>query len=182
MKRELGAGPRSIRKPDGMNGSPDLPYFEAEIGELRASASADLMTKGELLELRVSFNDGLGSLLRYFYADDLTECWSRMELAAAQSRLDYIEENAFDGGELEGLLRSKIAMLTAEVKRDVAAHSAKRSRKKSNMSGAEIERRFAEINAREPETLTPEEETQLAEAERMDDGTTVSLDRYKLSH
>ena len=50
---------------------------------------------------------------------------------------------------------------------------------KKKLSNTEIEKRFAEINEREPETLTPEEEKQLAAAERMDDGTTISLDGLK---
>lgn len=47
------------------------------------------------------------------------------------------------------------------------------------MNQAEIEKRFAQINAREPEKLTPEETAQLAEAERMDDGSSVSLEDLK---
>ena len=41
-----------------------------------------------------------------------------------------------------------------------------------SLSPAELEQRFAEINAREPEELT-------AEAEAMDDGSSVSLDAFK---
>ena len=47
------------------------------------------------------------------------------------------------------------------------------------LTSEEIERKFAEINAREPEELTPEEEASLAEAEAMDDGSTVTLEEYK---
>lgn len=50
---------------------------------------------------------------------------------------------------------------------------------KTTLSPAEIEKRFAAINAREPETLSAEETASLAEAEAMDDGTTVSLDTLK---
>lgn len=53
--------------------------------------------------------------------------------------------------------------------------------KKVKMSAKEMERRFAEINAREPEKLTPEEEDSLAKAEAMDDGTSVSLEELKES-
>lgn len=42
-----------------------------------------------------------------------------------------------------------------------------------------IEKRFAQINARAPEHLTAEEAAHLAEAERIDDGSTVSLDDLK---
>ena len=42
-----------------------------------------------------------------------------------------------------------------------------------------LEQRFAEINAREPEELTAEEAAALAEAEAMDDGSSVSLDAFK---
>ena len=46
-----------------------------------------------------------------------------------------------------------------------------------SLSPAELEQRFAEINAREPEELTAEEAAALAEA--MDDGSSVSLDAFK---
>lgn len=52
---------------------------------------------------------------------------------------------------------------------------------KKELTAAEIEARFAEINAKEPETITPEEEASLAKAEAMDDGSTVSLDEFKAS-
>ena len=47
-----------------------------------------------------------------------------------------------------------------------------------SLSPAELEQRFAEINAREPEELTAEEAAALAEAEAMD-GSSVSLDAFK---
>lgn len=50
---------------------------------------------------------------------------------------------------------------------------------KQDLSPSEIEKRFAEINEKAPETLTQEEAAQLAAAERMDDGTTVSLEELK---
>ena len=50
---------------------------------------------------------------------------------------------------------------------------------KANLSAAEIEKRFAAINAREPEELTAEEAASLSAAEAMDDGTSVSLDALK---
>ena len=46
-----------------------------------------------------------------------------------------------------------------------------------SLSPAELEQRFAEISAREPEELTAEEAAALAEA--MDDGSSVSLDAFK---
>ena len=47
------------------------------------------------------------------------------------------------------------------------------------MTQNEIEKRFAQINARTPEHLTAEEAAHLAEAERIDDGSTISLDDLK---
>lgn len=44
---------------------------------------------------------------------------------------------------------------------------------------AEIEKRFAEINARESEALTSEETASLAAAEAMDDGSTISLEDFR---
>ena len=42
----------------------------------------------------------------------------------------------------------------------------------------EIEKRFSEINALEPDVMTEEEENSLMEAERINDGTTVRLPDY----
>lgn len=50
---------------------------------------------------------------------------------------------------------------------------------KTDWTADEIERRFAEINAKQAEEMTPEEERSLAEAERMDDGTSVSLKEFQ---
>ena len=51
--------------------------------------------------------------------------------------------------------------------------------KEAELTASDIERRFAEINTKEPEELTPEEALSLAEAEAVDDGTTISLEEYK---
>ena len=50
---------------------------------------------------------------------------------------------------------------------------------KKNLTASELDARLAAINAREPETLSEEEAASLAEAEAMDDGTTVSLEALK---
>ena len=52
---------------------------------------------------------------------------------------------------------------------------------KKIMSQAEIERRMAEIAAREPEELTPAEKASLAAAEAEDDGSAVTLDEFRES-
>ncbi|MCD8146003.1 MAG: type II toxin-antitoxin system HicB family antitoxin [Clostridiales bacterium] len=49
----------------------------------------------------------------------------------------------------------------------------------NELTPAEIERRFAEINALPAETPTQEEAKSLAAAEAMDDGTTVSLEAFQ---
>ena len=53
--------------------------------------------------------------------------------------------------------------------------------KHNELTAKEIEKRFAEISALEPEELTPEEATSLKEAEAMDDGSTISLEDFKKS-
>ena len=50
---------------------------------------------------------------------------------------------------------------------------------KKELTQAEIEKRFAAINAQEPEELTAEESASLAKAEAMDDGTTMDLEALK---
>lgn len=47
---------------------------------------------------------------------------------------------------------------------------------KKSLTPAEIEKRFAEINARRSEALTSEETASLAAAEAMDDGTTIDFE------
>jgi hypothetical protein len=49
----------------------------------------------------------------------------------------------------------------------------------NELTRAEIEKRFAEINAQEPEELTEDEALSLAAAESMDDGATVDLEEFK---
>ena len=50
---------------------------------------------------------------------------------------------------------------------------------KQELTTAELEARFTQINARPPEQLTEEEARSLAEAEAMDDGTTVTLEELR---
>lgn len=52
---------------------------------------------------------------------------------------------------------------------------------KHNLTAEEIERRFAEINAKTPEYLTEEETASLAKAESINDGTTVRLEDFRRS-
>lgn len=52
---------------------------------------------------------------------------------------------------------------------------------KKELTLEELERRRAEIDARPPEKLTPEEAASLAEAEAINDGTTVTLEEFKRS-
>ncbi len=47
------------------------------------------------------------------------------------------------------------------------------------MTEQEINRRFEEINAQTPEQLTSDEGRALAQAEAMDDGTTVTLEEFQ---
>ena len=50
---------------------------------------------------------------------------------------------------------------------------------KKELTQEELERRIALIHARPAEKLSPEEAAALAEAEAMDDGTTVRLEDFK---
>lgn len=52
---------------------------------------------------------------------------------------------------------------------------------KNELTAAEIEQRFAAINAREPEAMTDEDAASLAQAQAMDDGSAVSLEEFKAS-
>lgn len=52
---------------------------------------------------------------------------------------------------------------------------------KHDMTKEEIERRFAEINAKTPEYLTEDETASLAAAEAINDGTTVRLEDFRRS-
>ena len=50
-----------------------------------------------------------------------------------------------------------------------------------NLTPEEIEMRFAEINAHEPEEMTNEEAASLKAAEAMDDGSVIALEELKHS-
>ncbi len=50
---------------------------------------------------------------------------------------------------------------------------------KPELTPAELEKRFAVINARTPEQLTEEEAASLAAAEAMNDGSAVSLEQLR---
>lgn len=49
----------------------------------------------------------------------------------------------------------------------------------NELTQSEIEKRFAQIDALEPEALSADEAASLAAAEAMDDGSTVSLEELK---
>lgn len=49
----------------------------------------------------------------------------------------------------------------------------------NELTQSEIEKRFAQIDAMEPEALSADEAASLAAAEAMDDGSTVSLEELK---
>ena len=51
--------------------------------------------------------------------------------------------------------------------------------KSHELTPEEINKKFAEINAKTPEELSGEEMASLSAAEKMDDGTTVRLDDLK---
>lgn len=51
--------------------------------------------------------------------------------------------------------------------------------KSRELTPEEINKKFAEINAKPPEGLSDEEMASLSAAEKMDDGTTVRLDDLK---
>lgn len=55
------------------------------------------------------------------------------------------------------------------------------SMSKKRLTRDEIEARFAEIDAMPAEALTPEEEKSLAEAEAINDGSTMTLEEFKKS-
>ena len=50
---------------------------------------------------------------------------------------------------------------------------------KKELTAAEVDRRFAEIDEREPEEPTAEDLAALVAAEAMDDGTTMTLDAFR---
>lgn len=51
--------------------------------------------------------------------------------------------------------------------------------KPHELTPEEIQRKFAQINQREPETLTAEEQASLSAAVAVDDGTTVRLEDFQ---
>ncbi len=96
---------------------------------------------------------------RYKYAKNNLK---RIPLDVSKSDYEEIKAHAADRGEsVNGFIKRAIS---ETIERDI------------------MEKRFAEIDAQEPEKLTPEEAASLAEAEAMDDGTTMTLEEYKAPH
>ncbi|MCI2106765.1 MAG: hypothetical protein LKK00_08620, partial [Intestinimonas sp.] len=73
IKRELGISAAALEKTPGMNGNPHYPWYSMESGKLFIEIYTSEYLDGKMIALHLGFNDGLGDVSRYFYADTLEE-------------------------------------------------------------------------------------------------------------
>ncbi|MCI2106930.1 MAG: hypothetical protein LKK00_09495, partial [Intestinimonas sp.] len=73
IKRELGISAVALEKTPGMNGNPAYPWYSMESGKLSVEVYTNEYLDGKMIALHLGFNDGLGDVSRYFYADTLEE-------------------------------------------------------------------------------------------------------------
>lgn len=73
LKREFGISAANLEMPPMMNQNPKYPWYELKSGNLLVELSSTEQLGNMMIRLHMSFNDGLGSLTRYFYADTLEE-------------------------------------------------------------------------------------------------------------
>lgn len=91
VKRELGISAAGLSAPPEMNGNSMYPYFEMLSGNLSIHIYTTEELCGKMIALYIGFNDGTGSIGRFYYADTLElapeftdamackEIWCKME-------------------------------------------------------------------------------------------------------
>ena len=73
IQRELGIRAAGLTAPPEMNQNRQYPWYELITGNLHICVSTNEDVDGKIISLRMSFNDGLGVLQRFFYADSLED-------------------------------------------------------------------------------------------------------------
>lgn len=94
IKRELGISAAALEKPPSMNGNPQYPWYSMESGNLSVEVYTNEHLDGKMIVLNLSFNDGLGSISRYFYDDTLEEAPEFTEANRWRDILDVTEEKS----------------------------------------------------------------------------------------
>ncbi len=92
IKRELGIPGTTLEKTPGMNDNPKYPWYGMKSGNLSIEVYTTGTLDGKIVVLHLSFRDGLGSINRYFYADDLTEATEFMEVKHWEDMFDQVED------------------------------------------------------------------------------------------
>lgn len=73
IKRELGISAAGLTAPHQMNQNSKYPWYELITGNLHICVYTNEYVDGKIIALRMSFNDGLGALQRFFYADSMED-------------------------------------------------------------------------------------------------------------
>lgn len=66
LKRELGISANNQEMPPMMNQNPQYPWYELRAGNLWVELGSTVESDNILIRLNMSFNDGRGSITRYF--------------------------------------------------------------------------------------------------------------------
>lgn len=93
IKRELGISVTKLEAPPSMNQNSKYPWYELQTGALTIVIYTNEFVDGKMIVLHMSFNDGLGSITRYFYADTLEEAPEYSEHRYWQDILEVTDEN-----------------------------------------------------------------------------------------
>lgn len=96
IKRELGISAAGLTAPPQMNQNPQYPWYELISGNLCISVYTDEYMDGKIIALNMSFNDGLGELHRFFYADSMEDAPEYMERRRWQDVKDLAGEHDLD--------------------------------------------------------------------------------------
>ncbi|WRS28996.1 hypothetical protein U6B65_14970 (plasmid) [Oscillospiraceae bacterium MB08-C2-2] len=91
IKRELGISGTTLVKPPEMNGNAKYPWYCMKSGNLSIEIYTTDPQDGKIINLHLTFRDGLGSIHRYFYADDLTEATEYMEGRQWEDLFEQVE-------------------------------------------------------------------------------------------
>lgn len=96
IKRELGISAARLTAPPQMNQNPQYPWYELITGNLCISVYTNEYMDGKIIALSMSFNDALGELHRFFYADNMEDApeyterrrWQDVKELAGEHDLD----------------------------------------------------------------------------------------------
>lgn len=96
IKRELGLSAARLTAPPQMNQNHQYPWYELITGNLHITVYTNEYMDGKMIALSMSFDDGLGRLHRFFYADSMEEAPEYTERRYWQDIKEVADEHDLD--------------------------------------------------------------------------------------